>query len=120
MSNFRSDEQRGADARTLRLCKVALRVATSFLAELSSYPELEKCVLLDVLPGPASSGLTVMIGVSRCENERELEAITEVLAQQRGALRMQLAYAIHRKRVPMIQFAVVPMGASVSVWRGGE
>lgn len=109
MKDFKNENSSRADARMLRLCKIALRIASAYISEQTKYPALESCVVLEVRPGDARNHVLVLVGIRSGTDHANLGAVLEALAHLRGAVRSALAQVTQRKRVPMIEFEVVPL-----------
>lgn len=109
MKDFKSENNNRTDARMLRLCKIALRIASAYVSEQTSHPALESCVVLEVRPGSARNHLAVLVGIRSSAGYTDLGEVFEALAHLRGAVRSALAQVTQRKRVPMIEFDVVPL-----------
>ena len=109
MKDFKSENSNRADARTLRLCKIALRIVSAFVSEQTSPSALESCVVLEVRPGSARNHLVVLVGMRSGSEHASLGEILEAFTHLRGAVRSELAQVTQRKRVPMIEFDVVPL-----------
>lgn len=93
----------------LRLCKVALRIATALISEQAHHNALDDCVVLEVRPSTARNQLLVVVGVRSSAASADLGAVVNALAALRGAIRTELAQTAQRKRVPAIEFEWVPL-----------
>ncbi len=105
-TNLHSDR---VDARMLRLCKVALRIATALISEQAHHSTLDGCVVLEVRPSIARNQLVVVVGTRSFAAPTELGAVVTALSALRGAIRTELAQTAQRKRVPAIEFEWVPL-----------
>ncbi len=62
---------------------------------------------MSVVPAPNSSRLLVTVSVDLPGDEFDRQEILELLDQQTGLLRGEVAASINRKRVPALAFHVV-------------
>lgn len=120
MNSDETESRHRADARMMRLCKVALRIASARLSEQTRTSTLESCVVLEVRPGFAGNRLVIVVGMRSGGPNADLGALYEALGKLRGALRTELAQATQRKRAPMIEFDVIPLPLDTRTRRQGE
>ncbi|MBS2027065.1 MAG: ribosome-binding factor A [Deltaproteobacteria bacterium] len=103
----RTSSQRAHGARkTMQLCKQVQRVVASVLAECAD-GHVSQLSLLGVEPAAGSSVLRVAVVAMGADGEA-LAATRAALEQLKPYLRMEVADAICRKRVPELVFSVVP------------
>jgi ribosome-binding factor A len=68
---------------------------------------LQALRVISVVPAPHSSRLLVTVSADLPSGMLDRQEILELLGQQTGRLRAEVAASIHRKRVPALVFQVV-------------
>ncbi len=101
---FGDPDDRGPDRKTLQLCKQAARALTLALGSECSDAVLADVYVDTVTPAPDATRL--LVTVRPLVPQIDPDAILERLATLRPRLRMSLAAAIARKRVPELAFCV--------------
>jgi len=92
--------------KTMQLCKQVQRVVSSVLAECAD-AHVSQLSLLGVEPAAGTIVLRVAVVAFNADGET-LAAARDALDRLRPYLRMEVAAAISRKRVPELVFSVVP------------
>ena len=100
-----SRNQPGDQHRQLRLCKQISHTLSLFVQGL---PLAYDVRVTDVVPGQQMSYVVVRICCSDASNANSKQEILRELGEIEGWLRVEIARAITRKRVPRLRFEVVP------------
>lgn len=95
------------EIRAEQLCRQVHQGIEDFLVCECCDPLLEDLLLLDVIPHEGSPVLLAIFETPE-EDHEKLKEIESRLTKARGAIRAAIGAVIHRKRVPQIQFHVVP------------
>lgn len=99
----RSNKKKSDDHRQLMLCEQVARTLAQVLAE-SVEESICGLKVERVLPGKQSAGLRVVLRRLLEFDEQECIELLELLKEQEGWLRSEVAAAITRKRVPRLTF----------------
>lgn len=92
--------------KTLQLCSQVKR-ALHCVIPCPGLPFQEGLLVEDVAPDPDASRLRVTVSVP-AEAIHSVDAMARSLADTVGFLRSEVAASIHRKRVPMLRFELIP------------
>ena len=95
--------RRRAGWKLQQLCKQVEHVAALALAEIDG---LVGAAVVEVVPAPDATRLRVVVALSPGSDARQHADACGALARGMGALRSEVARAIHRKRVPEVTFEV--------------
>lgn len=101
-----SREDQSTDRKTLQLCAQVKR-SLQHVIPVSAWPELEALMIEAVEPAPDASRLRVALSTPT----RSPAAASEILhrlATLTGRFRAEVAMRIHRKKVPVLVFELVP------------
>ena len=113
----RTDSRKKTTRNAYQVCKQAHRtLSLVFTGDLDD-PRLATIRVRSVDPIPDSPNLLVILDVvmpGDAEEAPNLVAAQEALAAVQGRLRTAVAQALHRKRVPMLTFRLVPAGEDAS------
>jgi ribosome-binding factor A len=96
-----------ADTKTIQLCR-QVEEAISYALVCSANPVLRDLYVAGVEPLRGAALLRVLISMEGESND--YQQTTEALSRARGYFRHEVARAIHRKRVPTMEFVVAPSG----------
>jgi len=97
-----------ADTKTIRLCH-QVEEAISYALVCSTTPLLRDLYVAGVEPLKGAASLRVVVAMSSTEGETtDYEQTIEALDRAHGYVRGEVARAINRKRVPSLQFSVLP------------
>lgn len=98
----------GSDRRRARkdaqLC-AQVREALSLALMDSGHEDLERMWVVEVRPAPHAGNLRV---VTEAPIDVDVASVHAELERRAGALRYQVAQAIHRKKAPSLSFVVIP------------
>jgi ribosome-binding factor A len=94
-----------ANRKALQLCGQVADTLALLLAGDSADDVLRDLLVETVRPAPNSSRL--LVTVSPCVPDADLDPIRQALDRAHGRLRGEIASAIHRRRVPELMFRVV-------------
>ena len=101
----RAPRRRGEDRKTLQLCAAVGRVVDSVLSGECGDTRLSACCVADVIPAPNERRLRVIVRPPDGEDPAE---VLDTLSRAAGRIRGEVSRAIHRKRTPELQFALLP------------
>lgn len=96
-------QKRNGEKRHRQLCAQVRRCLDLVVPEILLRSRVDVCEILSVDPAPDASRLVVVVGV---EVDR-LDIARQTLAASKGALRAQVAQAVHRKKAPDLCFDVI-------------
>lgn len=99
----RRDRSSNDEKRDRQLCAQARRCLNLVVPEMLLRAGVDRCEVVSVDPAPEIARLMVVVGV---EADR-IAAAVQILSQQKGDLRYEVAGAVHRKRAPDLAFEVV-------------
>jgi ribosome-binding factor A len=94
-----------ANRKALQLCGQVADTLALLLAGDTADDVLRDLQVVSVRPAPNSSRL--LVTVSPCVPDADLDEMRQALARAQGRLRAEMASAIHRRRVPELTFLVV-------------
>ena len=101
---FAKNQKRSNDRKARQLCRQAYRALSLIFPHELPEPDLQKLIILGVVPGPDASRLCVQVGspasLAVPERDRSLIALERV----KGRLRHEIAGAITRRRAPDLSF----------------
>ena len=97
-----------ADKKTIQLChQVEEAIACALVC--STSPILRDLYVLGVEAMSGAAALRVLVTMEGDEEEaHDLQQTKEALERAKGYFRGEVARSIHRKRVPSLEFTVVP------------
>lgn len=95
----------GADTKTIQLCRQVEEAISCALAS-STSALLRDLYVVGVEPLRGAALMRVLVCTGGVQND--YQRINETLRRARGYLRAEIAQSIHRKRVPTLQFTLVP------------
>lgn len=106
------DEQRTtghnkAEIKTIQLARQVEEALSCALAS-SASACLRDILVIAVTPAAGSALLRVAIALEGEKDEGDYEEVRGALLRARGYLRAEVARAIHRKRVPSLEFEFAP------------
>ena len=93
-----------ADTKTMQLCH-QVEETISFALAGSTSPLLRDLYVLGVEPLRGAAALRVLVSL---EEDASSEKAAEALRRAHGYLRGEVARAINRKRVPTLEYVLVP------------
>lgn len=99
------------DVKTIQLCR-QIEEAVSYALAGATSPTLRDLAVVAVEPVRGSSQLRVLLAAD--DSDRDLDEVDEALQRAAGYLRGEVARAIHRKRVPVLELVVLPPGAGLA------
>ena len=105
---FEDDEAGGSrreDRKLKPLCREVFRALSYVLPDGLQDPELEGATLLEVLPAPDASRLSVLV---QAGPGHDPAAVQDRLRHWKGRLRAEIARSIQRKRTSDLVFEVLP------------
>ncbi len=94
-----------ADTKTIQLCR-QVEEAVSLALACSTSPLLRDLYVVGVEPLKGAAMMRALVSMEGAHNDYELTK--QAVDRARGYIRGEVARAINRKRVPTLQFAVVP------------
>ncbi len=98
---------RVAETKTIQLARqVEEALCCAFASSTSAH--LRDLIVVAVQPVRGVALLRVLVTTEGEEETHCYEDVRDALARARGYLRGEVARAIHRKRVPSLEFAIVP------------
>jgi len=106
------ERSRKASFKTAQLCKQVERAVSLALSE-SGSDALASAVVDSVEPAPDAGRLRIGVVLQAAASIEDVDAARAALAGSVGAVRAEIARAIHRKRVPEIVFDL-RLGGQVS------
>lgn len=101
---FGSSSRRPPDRKTFQLCRQVERTLSIVLAGECDDDLLRDVLVASVEPAPDASRL--LVTVVPTDPRVDADAVLERLRVHKGRLRVALASAVHRKRVPELMFCV--------------
>jgi len=106
--------QHQADTKTIQLCH-QVEEAISCALVCSTSPILRDLCVLSVEAMKGAAALRVLVTMEGDEEEtHDLQQTKEALERAKGYFRGEVARSIHRKRVPSLDFTVVPSQTRVA------
>ena len=93
-----------ADTKTKQLCH-QVEETISFALAASTSPLLRDLYVLGVEPLRGAAALRVLVAI---EDENSAAEVAEALRRANGYLRGEVARAISRRRVPTLEYTIVP------------
>ena len=100
-------ESRNEGRKAKQLCRQVADTLDLVLSGDCRDERLQALHVISVVPAPNSSRLLVTVSVDLHGEELDRQEILELLGQQTGRLRSEVAASINRKRVPALVFHVV-------------
>ena len=101
---FRKDSEKKINRKALQLCGEVAKILSQVLAWELGDDLLEQLQVEAVVPAPDSSRLLVTVSLQGLAGADTPADIMERLRRSTGRLRMEVASAIHRRRVPDLVF----------------
>lgn len=102
----REDRKRDQTRKDRQLCQEVYKALVLALPLQSRQAWARGLGVVHVEPAPDASRLRVWIAFAGVPTDEEVAAAREQLEHAKGALRAEVAAAIHRKRVPELSFAL--------------
>jgi ribosome-binding factor A len=96
------------DTKTIQLCR-QVEEAIAYALVCSTSPILRDLYVMGVEPARGAALLRVLVTMEG--DAHDYQQTVEALARAKGYFRAEVARAIHRKRVPSLEFALVPSSA---------
>ncbi len=98
------------ERRVRQLCKQVYRAVSAALGGICNDPVLQDLEIMSVEPAPDASNLLVAV-----RQAGDIDSVSEAeirmkLNDARGFLRLEIANAITRKKVPELTFCIIPDG----------
>ena len=100
------DRPRRANWKLRQLCKQVERAASVALAEKCTSEALVGAAVVDVVPAPDASRLMVVVMLPADRDVAQVQEAMAALVRSTSGFRLEVARAIHRKRVPEVVFEV--------------
>ncbi len=97
------------DYKTAQLCKQAFRIISLTLAGDCRDPVLQGLIVASVAPAPNAHHLLITLWLKPGDSPPDFALVYQRLEQVKGLLRAAIAADICRKKVPEIDFVVLPM-----------
>ena len=101
----RRERKPGCEKGNRRLGAQIRRQLELVLPELLFRAGVSFCEILSVEPAPDTTRFSVVVVVKK----EDFDVATDVLARRKGAIRTEVAGAIHRKKAPDFAFELLPV-----------
>lgn len=101
-----------SDRKAMQLCRQVRRAVEHALGSRPLIDQLPDCLVIAVLPAPHTAQLLIQVAVPASLALEQAEEMLAILRAANGAIRSEVARAIHRRKTPSLLFQIVPWSSS--------